>query len=69
MPTRIRQLYDDANLIVADPVFLSRENCESAAEMGAKVRIMPKGDVRMKAKSFKAWRDMLREFTEETEAY
>ena len=54
---------------MADPAFLSRENCESAAELGAKVRIMAKGSVSMKAKGFKAWRDMLREFTHETEAW
>ena len=30
---------------------------------------MPKKNVSMKAKGFKAWRDMLREFTEETETW
>jgi len=43
--TQIRQLYDDVSLIVADPAFLSRENC------------------------IKAWRDMLIEFTHETERW
>ncbi len=66
--TQIRQLYDDVNLIVADPAFLSRENCASIAQLRGKARIMAKENVSMKAKGFKAWRDMLREFTEETEA-
>ena len=39
---QIRQLYDDVSLVVADPAFLSRENCASIAELGAKPRIMPK---------------------------
>jgi len=67
--TQIRQLYDDVSLIVADPAFLSRENCASIAELGAKARIMPKENVSMKAKGFKAWRDMLIEFTHETERW
>jgi len=67
--TQIRQLYDDVSLIVADPAFLSRENCASIAELGAKARIMPKHNVSMKAKGFKAWRDMLIEFTHETDRW
>jgi transposase len=67
--TQIRQLYDDVSLIVADPAFLSRENCASIAELRAKARIMPKQNVSMKAKGFKAWRDMLIEFTHETEKW
>ena len=66
---QIRQLYDDVSLIVADPAFLSRENCASIAELGAKPRIMPKGNVSLKAKGFKAWRDMLIEFTQQTESW
>jgi len=66
---QIRQLYDDVSLIVADPAFLSRENCASIAQLGAKARIMPKGNVSLKAKGFKAWRDMLIEFTHETESW
>jgi len=67
--TQIRQLYDDVSLIVADPAFLSRENCASITQLGAKPRIMPKRNVSMKAKGFKAWRDMLIEFTHETERW
>ena len=66
---QIRQLYDDVSLVVADPAFLSRENCESIAQLGAKPRIMPKGNVSLKAKGFKAWRDMLIDFTHETESW
>ena len=66
---QIRQLYRDVSLIAADPAFLSRENCASIAELGAKARIMPKGNVSMKAKGFKAWRDMLIEFTQETQRW
>jgi len=66
---QIRQLYDDVSLVVADPAFLSRENCESIAKLGAKPRIMPKGNVSLKAKGFKAWRDMLIDFTNETESW
>jgi len=67
--TQIRQLYDHVNLIVADPAFLSRENCASIAELDAKARIMPKGNVSLKAKGFKAWRQMLIEFTQETQRW
>ena len=66
---QIRQLYDDVSLVVADPAFLSRENCESIAKLGAKPRIMPKGNVSLNAKGFKAWRDMLIDFTNETESW
>ena len=66
---QIRQLYDDVSLIVADPAFLSRENCASIAQLGAKPRIMPKGNVSLRAKGFKAWRDMLIDFTRETESW
>jgi transposase len=66
---QIRQLYDDVSLVVADPAFLSRENCASIAQLGAKPRIMPKGNVSLKAKGFKAWRDMLIDFTHETESW
>ena len=40
---QIGNLYRHVNLITADPAFLSRENCASIAELGAKARIMPKG--------------------------
>jgi len=67
---QIRQLYDDASFIVADSAFLSRENCASIAdELGAKARIMPKGNVSLKAKGVKAWRDMLIDFTHETQSW
>jgi transposase len=66
---QIVQLYDHVRLIAADSAFLSRENCASIAELGAKPRIMPKSNVSMKAKGFKAWRDMLIEFTRETESW
>ncbi len=63
---QIKELYHRIHLITADPAFLSRENCATIAELGAKARIMPKGNVSLKAKGFKAWRDMLIEFTQET---
>lgn len=66
---QIRQLYRHVSLIVADPAFLSRENCASIAELDAKPRIMPKVNVSLKAKGVKAWRDMLIEFTHETEKW
>ena len=66
---QIRQLYDDVSLVVADPAFLSRDNCASIAMLGAKPRIMPKGNVSLRAKGFKAWRDMLIDFTRETESW
>jgi transposase len=66
---QIVQLYDHVGLIAADSAFLSRENCASIAELGAKPRIMPKGNVSLKAKGFKAWRDMLIEFTRQTESW
>jgi transposase len=66
---QIRQLYHDVSLIVADPAFLSRENCGSIDQLGAKARIMPKQNVSMKAKGVKAWRDMLIDFTHETERW
>jgi transposase len=67
--TQIRQLYDDVSLIAADPAFLSRENCACIAELGAKARIMPKQNASLKAKGFKAWRDMLIEFTQQTQRW
>jgi len=67
--TQIRQLYDDVSLIVADPAFLSRMNCASIAELEAKARIMPKQNASLKAKGFKPWRDMLIEFTRETQSW
>jgi transposase len=67
--TQIRELYEDVKLVVADSGFLSRENCKAITELEAKPRIMPKGNVSMKAKGVKAWRDMLREFTEQTQAW
>lgn len=67
--TQIATLYHHVNLIAADPAFLSRENCDSIAQLGAKARIMPKGNVSMKAKGVKAWRDMLIEFTQETQRW
>ena len=67
--TQIQQLYRDVSLIVADPAFLSRENCALIARLGAKPRIMPKGNISLKAKGSKAWRDMLIEFTRETESW
>ena len=66
---QIVQLYDHVRLIAADSAFLSRENCASIAELDAKPRIMPKGNVSLKAKGFKAWRDMLIKFTNETESW
>jgi len=41
----------------------------SIAELGAKARIVPKGNLSLKAKGFKAWRDMLIEFTRQTESW
>lgn len=67
--TQIQQLYRDVSLIVADPAFLSRGNCGSIAQLGAKPRIMPKDNVSMKAKGVKAWRDMLIDFTQETQKW
>jgi len=64
-----RQLYSAVSVIAADPAFLSRMNCDCIAQLGAKPRIMPKGNVSMKAKSFKAWRDMLIDFTRETQSW
>lgn len=66
---QIVQLYDHVKLITADSAFLSRENCASIAQLGAKARIMPKGNVSLKAKGCKAWRDMLIEFTRQTESW
>jgi len=66
---QIGTLYRHVNLIATDPAFLSRENCASIAELGAKARIMPKGNLSLKAKGFKAWRDMLIEFTRQTESW
>ena len=66
---QVKELYDHVRLVAADSAFLSRENCESIAQLGAKARIMPKGNVSLKAKGFKAWRDMLIEFTWETEKW
>jgi transposase len=66
---QIRQLYRDVSIIAADPAFLSRENCGSVAGLGAKARIMPKGNLSLKAKGVKAWRDMLVEFTRETQSW
>ena len=66
---QIRELYDHVRLIAADSAFLSRENCASIAELGAKPRIMPKGNVTFRAGGAKAWRDMLIEFTRETERW
>jgi transposase len=66
---QIGQLYREVSVIVADPAFLSRENCACIAELGAKPRIMPKGSVSVKAKGVKAWRDMLIEFTRETQSW
>jgi len=66
---QIRQLYRDVSVIAADPAFLSRMNCASIAQLGAKPRIMPKGNVSMKAKGVKAWRDMLIDFTQQTERW
>ena len=66
---QIAQLYRHVRLVTADPAFLSRENCTYIAKLGAKARIMPKGNVSLKAKGFKAWRDMLIEFTHDTEKW
>ena len=66
---QIRELYDHVRLIAADSAFLSRENCASIAELGAKPRIMPKGNVTFRAGGVKAWRQMLREFTEDTQRW
>jgi hypothetical protein len=44
-------------------------NCASIAELEAKARIMPKQNASLKAKGFKAWRDMLIEFTRETQSW
>ncbi len=51
---QIGQLYEDVTVIVADPAFLSRENCAAVALLGAKARIIPKGNVSLKAKRLKA---------------
>jgi transposase len=67
--THIAELYRHVRLVTADPASSSRENCAFIAELGAKARIMPKGNVSLKAKGFKAWRDMLIEFTRETESW
>ncbi len=67
--SQVRELYDHVKLITADSAFLSRENCAFIAELGAKARIMPKGNLSLKAKGFKAWRDMLIEFTRQTESW
>jgi len=66
---QIQQLYRAVSLIVADPAFLSRENCGCIAQLGAKPRIMPKGNVSLKAKGVKAWRDMLIDFTQQTQRW
>jgi transposase len=67
--SQIGTLYHHVNLIAADPAFLSRENCASIAQLGAKPRIMPKGNVSMKAKGVKAWRDMLIDFTQQMQRW
>ena len=66
---QIVQLYDHVRLITADSAFLSRENCASIAELGAKPRIMPKRNVTFRAGGAEAWRQMLREFTEDTQRW
>lgn len=66
---QIVELYDPVRFITADSAFLSRENCESIAELPAKPRIMPKGNVTFRAGGRKAWRMMLREFTMDTERW
>ena len=62
-------MYHRVRLITADSAFLSRENCASIAELDAKPRIMPKGNVTFRAGGVKVWRTMLREFTEDTERW
>ncbi len=54
--------YDEVDLVTGDAAYISRENCNTIASIGAVPRIYPKQGITLRQKGSKAWTGMLLSF-------
>ena len=54
--------YDEVDLVTGDAAYVSRDNCNIIASIGAIPRIYPKRGITLRQKGSKAWTDMLLSF-------
>lgn len=61
--------WPNVNTVCADAGYLSRDNCQTAADLSVAPFIFPKTGITLKTEGSPAWRSMLEDFTQATQTW